>query len=163
MPVNESSLISAEKCIHESVMRPSASFVCGDIRGQHQPSLSSLELSSMLATWVDSKKCKEYEHELLYSSGLDFQAAALKRRLSDDGQQSCERERPNFSASKGLDWRCHASVSSEHVEDFLEPASHNIKASKRGLADADPFDTCCKLPRYIFERSILRCEPNGIF
>ncbi len=144
-------------------MRRSTSFVCGDIRGKHQPSLSSLELSSMLATWVDSKKCKEYEHELLNSSGLDFQAAALKRRLSDGDQRSCERERPNSSASKGSDWRCHASVSSEHVEDFLEPASHNIRASKRALADSDHVDPCCKLPRYIFERSILRCEPNGIF
>ena len=148
-PVNEPSLPPVEKFIPESVMRPSASFASGDIRGIHQPSLSSLELSSMLATWVDNKKCTEYEHELLRSSGLNFQVAALKRRLSGDDERSSERERPN--PSNGSNWRCprYIALSSEQVEDLLEPASDvssKRRASKRSLDD--PVDTCCKSPRY---------------
>jgi hypothetical protein len=155
LPEQEPSLLPVEKNISENIMRPSASFASlGDIRGKHQPSLSSLELSSMLASWVDSKKCTEYDHEVLCSSGINFQAVALKQRLSEDDQRSNERdqqERSTSSASKGSYLRCprYTAVSSEHVEDLLEPASdvsQNRRASKRSL---DPVDTFCKLPRYI--------------
>jgi hypothetical protein len=146
----EESSLPVEKCTPESAIRPSASFVSSDIRGKYRPSLSSLELSSMLATWVDNKKCTEYEHELKRSSGLNFQAVALKRRSSDDDQRSIERERINCSASKGSDGFSprYTTVLSEHVEDFLEPASdvsHKTRASKRCLADTT--DLGCKFPR----------------
>jgi hypothetical protein len=87
----------------------------------------------------------------MYSSVQNFQAVVLKQRLSGDDGRSSERERSNTSGSRGSDWcypRCF-SVSSEHVEDYLEPASDALqqnRASQRGLAD--PVDTCSKFPRH---------------
>jgi hypothetical protein len=149
MPSNNLPTLSNSKCVPELfVMRASASFACGDIRGKHQPSLSSLEFSSMLATWVDNRKCTEYEHELIHSSGLNFKAVALKQRSSEDDPRASESERSgalNRFRSRKI------SVSSEHLEELLAPASdssHDNWSRKRNLTDAA--ETSSKFPRYAY-------------
>ena len=56
-------------------------------------SFSSVDLSSMIASWVDRNSCSEYETELKVSAGTNFKAKAMKRRastsyLNEDDAQS---------------------------------------------------------------------------
>lgn len=68
----------------------SVSFVAGDIRARHLPSMSSLELSSMLAAWVDPEKNHEYDNELTLASGKEFDPAALMNRSSGEDSKKCQ-------------------------------------------------------------------------
>ena len=127
-------------------MRSSASFVAGDLRGKHLPSMSSLELSSMLAAWVDPKKCPEYEHELMISCGRDFDDVALKIQGTEDDcpwsgkLAASELSKRPFRASTGGNNLCHG----ENVEKYLEPSSSELR--KRKQYDLD--DAACTFLRF---------------
>ena len=119
----------------------SASFAAHEARDL--PSMSSVELTSMLAAWVDSKKCSEYERELSHSQGREFDAVALKKQDSEDDVKGNVRKRSSWVEHPDLSSPTHivsdygGSLSScESIEKFLEPPFESLPSNPNPVPKA---------------------------
>ena len=100
-------------------------------------SYSSVDLSSMIASWVDRNSCSEYETELKVSAGKDFKAIAMKKRNSEaniDELQS--RQDETMQSLPGV--QCSSKEGSVHSISYINSWPRSTKRHCSSEASSTP-------------------------